>query len=900
MYLLKCICYNYQKIPIVNMMLKPRSLIVLVLLFLLSIPIPSVVAQLPLTHTMAQREAGNLELVNQAKSLYQAGLFNQAAEVWQEVIARFSASGDSLNQGMAWSNLSLTYQQLGQWQDAQDAINRSLDLLGGVTTPDGLRILAQSLDIQGNLQRAIGQPEQSIETWQKAEQFYRDLEAKDNITQNLINQAESLQDLGLYPKACETLLKALEFDHQNCEISAEQLETLGDKSQENRQRQAWQSRGLSALGNVLRVMGQRENSQMVLGRSLQLAEELNDSQSLAIAYLSLANTTRVLGDDKTALTYYDQAINLAISPRQQIFAQLDKLTLLQAMKNWSAAQELSSSIASSINSLPASHGGIYAQIKLARSLMTLSQQDNSLLANSPIFSKINQKLLEAAEQAKLLGDDRALAYAIGDRGNLYELTEQYDLAQDLTLAALAIASNYQYPEIAYQFYWQLGRIQKAQGEIKEAITSYNQAVNTLKSLRADLVAIGSDVQFSFRESVEPIYRELVSLVSLLLSNQPETAGESSQSNLILARNTIESLQLAELDNFFQDACVTQKPVKLDEVDPNAAILYTIILPDRLEIIAALPGQPLRHYPSQVSQAEIEETIQAMRNALTSILDRRAYRTRLLPVAEKLYNWLIAPLEADLRNQEVKTLVFVLDGMLRNIPMAALYDGEKYLMEKYSVALTPGLQLFDPKPLPRENISTLTAGLSKARQGFSELPYVELEIQQIQSTVPTLVLLNESFTQDNLQSQVKSKFFPVVHIATHGEFSSNEEDTFILTWDRRINPKQLDSLLKGNSQDKNAIELLVLSACQTAVGDRRAALGLAGVAVRAGVRSTLASLWYVNDEATTQLMTQFYREFVNQNISKAEALRRSQQKILQDEKFFHPYFWSGFVLVGNWL
>jgi CHAT domain-containing protein len=615
-----------------------------------------------------------------------------------------------------------------------------------------------------------------------------------------------------------------------------------------------------------------------------------------------------MGDNETALNYYDQAINLAISPQQQLFAQLDQLTLLQAMEDWSSAEELSATIRENIDRLPASHATIYAQIKLSQSLIKLAQQDPSKLPlqngenrnlyfNNITFSEIDQILIEAVEQARTLRDYRALAYAIGHRGRLYESTASYDSAKDFTLTALKIASTYQYPEIAYQYFWQLGRIEKAQGEIEGAIAAYERSIKTLKSLRSDLVAINSDVQFSFRESVEPIYREFV---SLLLADAKKDSQPIDQSKLLLARDTIESLQLAELDNFFQDACVTQKPVNLDEVDPNAAILYTIILPDRLEVIAALHGQPLRHYSTAITQAELETTIQNMREALTSPLLRIRYKQKLWPVAQELYNLLIKPIETDRANKDVKTLVFVLDGSLRNIPMAALYDGEQYLMEKYSVALTPGLQLLDPKPLPRETLTTLTVGLSEGRQGFSPLPNVQLEIEQIQTEVASDVLLNESFTEANLQAKVKSKPFPLVHIATHGEFSSNEEDTFLLTWDNRINPKELEQLLRGENLQKSPIELLVLSACRTAVGDKRAALGLAGVAVRAGARSTLASLWYVSDDATAPLMSQFYRAFVNQDVTKAEALRMAQQKILQDERFSHPYFWSAFVLVGNWL
>jgi CHAT domain-containing protein len=234
-------------------------------------------------------------------------------------------------------------------------------------------------------------------------------------------------------------------------------------------------------------------------------------------------------------------------------------------------------------------------------------------------------------------------------------------------------------------------------------------------------------------------------------------------------------------------------------------------------------------------------------------------------------------------------------------MAALYDGQKYLIEKYSIALAPGLQLLQPQPLKRQQLKGLLGGLSEARQGFSALPAVALEVNQIESQIPAQVLLDQTFTSTTLQSQLNSAPFPVIHLATHGRFSSKAEDTFILTWDDRINVKQLDTLLRSREQgDLNPIELLVLSACQTATGDRRAALGLAGLAVRSGARSTLATLWSVNDRSTASLMVEFYRELGQPGVTKAQAVRNAQLTLLKQPQYEHPYYWAPFILLGNWL
>jgi CHAT domain-containing protein len=280
---------------------------------------------------------------------------------------------------------------------------------------------------------------------------------------------------------------------------------------------------------------------------------------------------------------------------------------------------------------------------------------------------------------------------------------------------------------------------------------------------------------------------------------------------------------------------------------------------------------------------------------------RVGRQHIAP-AQQIYNWVIAPAAADLAASGVDTLVFVLDGELRNIPMAVLYDGDRFLLEQYNLALTPGLQLIDPKPIDPQALRVLTAGLSESRQGFSSLPNVVSEVQEIQDTVPTTVLLNDDFTVETFESRLTFESTPVVHLATHGKFSSSNADTFVLTWDDRLDITALNNLLQVSELNQaGPVELLVLSACQTATGDKQAALGMAGMAVRSGARSTIATLWQVNDEATAILMSELYNGLATKTLTKAEALRQAQLKVLREPQFRqHPYFWGPYVLLGNWL
>ncbi|NEZ64912.1 CHAT domain-containing protein [Leptolyngbyaceae cyanobacterium CCMR0082] len=517
---------------------------------------------------------------------------------------------------------------------------------------------------------------------------------------------------------------------------------------------------------------------------------------------------------------------------------------------------------------------------------------------------IIQLLQLAQKDAKALGDLRSESYVLGSLGHLYEQAQQWQEAEVFTQKALLISQSLDAPEISYRWQWQLGRIFKAnipQSSSKnsqnpnytKAVKAYGESVKTLQLLRSDLVSINPEVQAAFQTGVEPIHRELVSL--LLADTTVPTE------NLEKARTVMESLQLAELDNFFREACLSANPVLIDQVDRQAAVVYPIILPDRLDIIVRLPGQALRHYSSAVSQSQLEATVLDLRQALVQKTSQR-----YLKLSQQVYDWLVQPLSTDLENSDVNTLVFVSDGVLRNVPMAALYDGQRYLMERYAIALTPGLQLLEPTPIKPQNLGVLAAGLTEARQGFPSLPNVAPEIAEVEAKLSAQrTLLNQDFTRDTFAKAIRTANAPVIHLATHGQFSSNFDETFILTWNDRLSVHQLRDLLLTTGLDQttssDVVELLVLSACETAIGDQQAALGLAGTAVRSGARSTLGSLWQVSDEATALLISRFYDELISGEVTKAEALRRAQLSILEIPRFRqHPFFWAPYVLVGNWL
>ncbi|MEC4813685.1 MAG: CHAT domain-containing protein [Scytonema sp. PMC 1069.18] len=825
------------------------------------------------------------DLAQQSRALYEAGRLAEAQEVLQKELHQYQVLRNTLGQAVTLSNLALVYQRRGMLHKATEAISNSLQLLGTQGSQQHLQVLAQTLIIQGSLQLEQGQTEQALKTWRRAEATYTQISNSSGIFQSRINQAQALQIQGFYRRAFKMLTEV----GQSLESQPDSLTKAVE---------------LRALGDTLQLTGDLAQSRQILRKSLEIAQKLQSAQEVSAALLSLGNTVRIQEDYSSAIAFYQQAIAKTPSPLTKVQAQINLLSVLLSTKERANIQSILIQIKTELEKLPLSQVAVYARIHLAQSLMNVATvvTDKLPVSNTDKTSAatIAQILAKAVQQVQVLGDRRAESYAIGTLGRLYEQEKQWSNAQKLTEQALVLVQNLNAPDITYNWYWQMGRLLKQQGDIPGAITTYDAAVNELQSLRGDLVAVNRDVQFSFKESVEPVYRESV---ALLLQSQGEKLSEKT---LDKARQRIEALQLAELDNFFREACLNVTKVALDEVvdqdNPTTAIVYPILLKNQLQVIVKIPKQPLKHHSVNKSQTEVEAILRQLRQNL----DEPDKIQEAQSLSQQVYSWLLQPIESELQRSSVNTLIFVLDGALRSVPMAALYDGKQYLVEKYAVALNLGLQLQKPTPLVKKKLHVLAGGLVQPPPKFEQfppLPAIKSELNLIaEAGVPTTKLLDQNFTSKTLEKKIDSIPFNIVHLATHGQFSSRPEDTFVLAADGPINVTDFDLLLRQQDEmHPNTLELLVLSACQTAAGDNRATLGLAGVAVRAGAKSTLASLWNVGDRSTAILMGEFYHELTSSKVTKAEALRRAQVTLLHKHpNYSRPSYWAAYVLVGNWL
>jgi CHAT domain-containing protein len=454
---------------------------------------------------------------------------------------------------------------------------------------------------------------------------------------------------------------------------------------------------------------------------------------------------------------------------------------------------------------------------------------------------------------------------------------------------------------------------------------------TLNALSKDIQGITS---IPTKEQTPELRATLTVDTTVLLRENISQALASG--NLDVAVPLIEELRTQEFQNYFQGTLLvnTQESMSIEssqkilsEIANNSgktpAIVYAFTQQEQLQLILVTPqGTPVLRTIPAANRAALLKMVTALRSELTNPSKRRT--TSYLAAAQQLYQWLIAPLESSLKAQKIDTLAFSLDPGLRSLPVAALHDGQEFLVEKYSIGLIPSLNLVDTRYQDIRKSQVLAMGASKFTNQNS-LPAVPVELSTITKQLGSdKFFLNEAFTLSNLKSQRASKPFGIIHLATHGEFKPGAaSNSYIQLWDTQLRLDQLRRL----GWNKPPVELLVLSACRTALGDEQAELGFGGLAVAAGVKSALASLWYVSDEGTLGLMSEFYGQLKSAPI-KAEALRQAQIAMLKGQvrlqggklrlsgessvgvelppelasqgnhNLAHPYYWAAFTMIGS--
>jgi CHAT domain-containing protein len=650
---------------------------------------------------------------------------------------------------------------------------------------------------------------------------------------------------------------------------------------------------LCKLSELYIATQQFEPANLAIAKALKVARKSGQSLVLAHVLNHQGNWLVTQANYLQALAVYEESARLAKPSGDEVLASktlLNQLQVILLQKDYVTLLAKLPPAEQQLQHLPDNYDKAFNFIILGR----LAQRSLASVHRSQ-FMLIAYRAFEQAKQAAVrLPNSRLSAYAYGYLGELYQDDQRYEEALYFTQQAVFFAQQANMEDNLYRWYWQQGRLLKIQGQEIAAIRSYQQAIIHLRTMRHT-----ANQASSVPLPLETIYVELTDL--LLEQAHHADSVERQKSWLIQARDTIEQLKARELQNYFQDDCVTSlqaKMTSLEGVDKHAAVLYPITLPKRTELLLSLPTGDIQQFTIAVDEEVLRQTVYEFREQLTN---RTHYQ--FVPPAQQLYQWLIMPLLATLRVQQVDTLIVVPNNFLRTIPLAALYDGEQFLIEQFALAITPGITLTEPKPIKTQQVQVLLGGLTEGVQDFDPLPHVNEELRQLQGLFAANqynLLKNQDFSLAKLQEVFQSTPYSIIHIASHGQFDKDPNKTFLLTYDGKLTINQLERLMRLSEFREEPVELLTLSACQTAVGDEQAALGLAGVALKAGARSAIATLWFINDMAASTLVTEFYRQLQQFSISKAKALQNAQKMMLHHPQLQHPAFWSAFLLIGNWL
>ncbi len=527
---------------------------------------------------------------------------------------------------------------------------------------------------------------------------------------------------------------------------------------------------------------------------------------------------------------------------------------------------------------------------------------------------------QAYQQAQRLGNVSLQAYAAGLWGQ-----QVSDSKQALRLTREALFFAQQAPDQArlYRWYHQLARLLQQQDDTAATLQAYRQAVQHLRSRWYQESYQGYRVLLArFENDIKPLYMDFVEWLV-------------QQQRLQEAIEVVEQFKRLELEGYLQTPCknLNQQacPLLKTPVPQHTAIIYPLMFQQHLTVLVKI-GEQLHSLEAPVKTADLKIDIAL----LSSLLRRPPYpvpsrdpkaaattydcatlprspsaahnpfqnSAAVLKPAQRLYQWLIEPLQALLQKADIQHLLIVPDGMLRTVPFAVLHNGQHYLIQDYAISVSPGLCM-SPALKAETTPSLLLGGLSVSVDGMPALQCVNHEldaVQQLYSTQTTETLLNQQFTTPNLSQHWGQKSHNILHLASHGQFSAQVKETFILTYDGKLSLNDLSRLVRQKTQSDQPVDLLTLSACETAAGNDRAALGLAGVAVKAGARHALATLWRIDDRVTPLVLTEFYRQLQNAGVSKAQALQRAQRAVLEKPVyagFQHPYYWAAFLLIGGY-
>lgn len=732
--------------------------------------------------------------------------------------------------------------------------------------------------------------------------------------QATLASGESYRDQGNYALAASKFSSVLA-----------QAEQMGDK--------LTQAMATAALGYNYYLARDNVKAQPLLEKSSLLVKSLNSpalaaliDDYLGMLYLSLQQP------DNAAISFANALKNAQIAHNDELIVGI-RVNQAELETNAQSRLRLLENVSNDALKLNNTPVKINLLLAIGEQLLALATDDTATVAKQQLLKSTYYVLDNAYQLADTAGQVRLRSQAEGYLARLYAAQRLNQDALAWLDKAIFDAQQVNATDLLMQWEIQNGKLLYVAGDMNAALQAYQRAVKHLADVRHSLPVTFHNGHSSIKEIIDPIYRGSADIFLLQAAKAP--AGAEKQRLLGQAIDAMETIKQNELEDFFNDRCLVAEDVSLNlktALLPDIGIVYPIILPDRIELLfRAGESSEFEQQSVAISSSEVIDTAAEMAQYLRDGVGN--YR----PDSRKMYSWLLKAYDDTLKAKKISTVVYVPDGSLRQVPYAALLNGKKFAIEDYAIVTLPGLTLKKNLATEHKKPNALIAALSKpdgasvdellrspvkgvlGERGIVDmgpmssttdkkqtrsllveklsLPSVTNEVSDLQKNMDNTTLLNQSFTYDGFNDSIGSGDYSIIHVASHGYFGKSADDSFVMTYDRNLKLRDFQTILSNKNIKKNPISLLTLSACQTAEGDDRALLGFSGIAIKTNAMSAIGTLWSVNDAATASFMRNFYSNL--NTLPKAQALRQAQLALLRSNDLKHPYYWSPFVLVGNW-
>ncbi len=851
----------------------------------------SAFAQSTHSQTDAERflEACRQDLKNEK---FQAALqdCHQAAEAYK-AIADFKIEWKArVNLANAYLNLENYHQAIATAQQAFDTAKKIDDTSG---QSKSLANIALAYDYLGKYDQAIT--------------YYQQWLAIAQASGDKIGMSKSLGNLGLAYENLNNYDKAFEYYQRWLAIAIEIKDRLAE------------GKALTNIGLIYDYMGKYDLAIASHLKSLEIALELNDRHLEGSAYGNIGITYQNLGKYDKAIESYQKSLTIAKASK-------DRPLESSALGNLGNIYFMSGNYPKAIE---------YHQQNLAIAQSLKDRQAESIALGN--LGNVNLKLQKYTEAINFYNRQLAIAQdlkdklgegsAYGNLGIVYQDLGEYNLAFAYQQKYLAISREIKNRQGESYSLNSMALIMELQKQPELAILFYKQSVSVRESIRKDIRGLRKEDQQSFARTVSHTYRQLADLLlkrgrvtealqvldllkvqeledylKNIQGNERTTQGiELLEPEKAISRDllTISNEQVSKLNRDLANEIqkippsqLNKVPAYLQQISRGTVLLYPLILSNRVEIVLFSSNTPPIHRSVAIKENELENLIAQFRSDLqdNSSLDVKNS-------SQKLYDILIKPIESEL--SQAHTILYAPDGKLRYIPLAALYDGKQWLVEKYRISnlIAYNVTDFTQKSKAIPSILAGAYGNGNTKSGQSPLPASISEVREIASTFPNTVnLTNTAFSRAAIELEIPKH--NILHLATHGDFNGKPNTSYIF-----FGNGDTISLSEIKDWKLSNIDLIVLSACQTGVGKLDNGIEILGFGYQvqlAGAKASLASLWKVSDDGTQALMKSFYENIKQGNLTKAEALQKAQVDSLRSNQFSHPFYWSAFILIGNGL